>query len=79
MTWKRLDPDNSPEPNSYLFCNKCGLKNRGDDNWVYRDDPENGLVQNLRRQIQMIPNALLINSMIKIIIKQMVTLSFLLF
>ena len=54
MTWKILDVDQWPEPGSYIYCNKCGLKNRGDPGWIYRDDPENGLVRDLRNQIAFV-------------------------
>ena len=64
MIWKRLDTDNYPEPNSSVFCNKCGQKNRGDHSWVYSDDPTNELVLNVRNKITRI-SPLLSQDMIK--------------
>ena len=39
--WKELVPPDYPEgDNMYVFCHKCGGKNRQDQGWRYRDDPE---------------------------------------
>lgn len=47
--WKKLDINNWPE-DTYIYCNKCGQKNRSDPNWVYKDSPDDLDVINIRRQ-----------------------------
>lgn len=48
--WKRLDLNKWPEE-ANIYCNKCGLKNRGDKNWVYKDDLNDPDVNRVQLQI----------------------------
>lgn len=51
--WKKLNLEKPPE-DAYIYCNICGLKNRGDINWVYKDDPEDPDVKRVKNELEML-------------------------
>lgn len=38
--WKILDVNNWPE-NTRIFCDGCGMKNRSDTGWIYKEQEKN--------------------------------------
>jgi hypothetical protein len=40
MEWKILDVNNWPE-NTRIFCDTCGMKNRSNTGWIYKEQEKN--------------------------------------
>lgn len=38
--WKILDVNIWPE-NTRIFCDRCGMKNRSDTGWIYKEQEKN--------------------------------------